>query len=93
VDVSRGVAAASRTRPREQRTGQQWAGDRELFSSYPSLAEVLASVLPDRYPSIDAAKETLRFAQSSLDTRTNDGAVDRLVRWVEHRTQGQSSRR
>ena len=72
----------------QEQTGQPWAADRELFSSYASLAEVLASVLPDRYPSVEAAKETLRFAQSSLDALTNDAAVDRLVRWVEQRQSG-----
>jgi hypothetical protein len=69
----------------QQRAGADWHEDRELFSALSTFAELLAEHLPMRYPSAAAAENSLNFAQTELDKLTIDGAVDRMLRWVDRR--------
>jgi hypothetical protein len=71
-----------------ERSGADWAEDREMFAGLSTFAELLAVYLPQRHSSAAAAENALNFAQTELESLTIDGAVRRMLRWADRTSNG-----
>ena len=71
------------TRLYEQKSGVSWAEDKDLNSSDYRLAECLATLLPQRYPSSEVAWQSLDRATRQGEQTTIGDIVAALRRWLD----------
>ena len=71
----------------EARTGIPWAEDRDLVGSDMAFAACLAELLPDRYPSVELAHESLRLAFDELSRAPITDIVKRFAAWARQRSE------
>ena len=69
----------------ETKAKQPWARDRDLGLVSPTFAACLAELLPDRYPTIEMAHQSLELALGQLGALTIADVVTRMVRWLDDR--------
>jgi hypothetical protein len=67
----------------ERKTGRVWFDEKDLASSMGDVAACLSELLPDRYPTPEAARENLKFELDFLSSMTIKDVVTRLVRWLD----------
>ena len=67
----------------ETKTGASWDEEKHLASRMTDVAACLSEVLPDRYPTPEAARENLKFELDFLSSMTIKDVVTRMVRWLD----------
>lgn len=71
----------------EARTGIPWAEDRDLVGSDMAFAACLAELLPERYPTVGLAHESLRLAFDELSRAPINDIVRRFALWARQRSE------
>lgn len=69
----------------ESKAKKPWAKDRDLGIASPILAASLAELLPERYPTVEIAHQSLDLALTQLEAMTISDVVTRMVKWVDDR--------
>lgn len=67
----------------EAKAQRAWAKDHDLGLASPTFAACLAELMPDRYPTVEIAHQSLDLALSQLEALTIADVVSRLIHWLD----------